>query len=77
MGFDRIYTKIVSTKGIHKYKNWGEVPKTDLEFWLKKTSSERLEAAKKLIERVEILYLSNSKNKKIYGERRVAEYNVN
>ncbi len=62
------------TKGIHKYKNWDEVPKTDLEFWSKKTPSQRLEAAKKLIERAENLYHSNPKNKKLYGERRLPKF---
>jgi hypothetical protein len=61
-------------KGIHKYKSWAEVPDTNLEFWLKKTPAERLEAAKKLIERAENLYHSNPKNKKLYNERRLTEF---
>jgi hypothetical protein len=66
----------MADKGIHKYKSWDEVPETNLEFWLKKTPSERLDAAKKLIERAENLYHSNPKNKKLYSERRLSKFHT-
>jgi hypothetical protein len=33
---------------ISKYKNWDEVPKNNLAFWLEKTPNERLLAIKEL-----------------------------
>jgi hypothetical protein len=59
---------------IHKYKNWDEMPETQLEFWLKKTPSERLEAAKNLNKRARLLYNSNPKNKPLFNGRRISKF---
>lgn len=59
---------------IKKYKSWHDAPPNDLEFWLEKTPEQRLQAAKKLIERAEKFYYSNPKNKPLYHEGRISKF---
>ncbi|MCP9768781.1 hypothetical protein EGI22_12715 [Lacihabitans sp. LS3-19] len=57
-----------------KYKNWDEVPKNNLEFWLRKTPNERLLAAKELNRLAKDLFSSNP-NKKIENNgRRISKF---
>jgi hypothetical protein len=49
-------------------------PTNDLEFWLQKTPEQRLQAAKKLIERAEEFYYSNPQNKPFYHEGRISKF---
>jgi hypothetical protein len=59
---------------ISKYKNWEEVPKNNLAFWLEKTPNERLLAAKELNRLAKDLFLSNPKNKIEYNGRRISKF---
>jgi hypothetical protein len=63
-----------STKGIHKYKSWDEVPTTNLKYWLQKTPAERLSAAKELNARARKIYESNPLNKPLYDGRRISKF---
>jgi hypothetical protein len=59
---------------IHKYKSWEDVPKNDLEYWLQKTSAERLAAAKELNALARKIYNSNPLNKPLYDGRRISKF---
>lgn len=64
----------MENKGIHKYKSWDEVPDNHLEFWLKKTPSERLEAAKELNNLARLIYNSNKNNIPLFNGRRIRKF---
>lgn len=59
---------------IIKYRNWDEVPKNNLDFWLKKTPNERLAAAKILNNLADKIYQSNNKNLTTEYGRRISKF---